>query len=79
MHRDKIRNNADNSPPRLGDDLLRGASEIAHELGENERRIHHLIRTRRIPFFKLGGKLYSRRSVLRKFIKQLEKEARHGR
>jgi hypothetical protein len=66
------------STARLGDDLLRGVKAIADELGEGERRIHHLIATRQIPAFKMGGRLYCRRSALQTHVKKLESQHASG-
>jgi hypothetical protein len=54
----------DAKPPR-DDDLLWGAQAMADELGVSLERIRYLIRTRRVPFTKLGPKtiLASRRKL----------------
>jgi hypothetical protein len=50
---------------RLADDLLKGARHIAHELGCSEREAYHLAERKLIPAFKIGGRIYARRSELR--------------
>ena len=61
-----------NISPRIGDDLICGASAIAEELGEPTRRIYYLLQNRKIPCFHLGGRWYARRSALRDFFERLE-------
>jgi hypothetical protein len=56
--------------PDLGDDLLKGAREIASFLGPSftERGIFHLVEKGAIPFTRLPGTttIYSRKSALRR-------------
>lgn len=58
----------------IGDDLLRGAKQIADFLKVKERTVYHLIDTEQIPFFKLGGRVCARRSSLARHIEALENE-----
>ena len=51
-------------------DLLHGVREISKVLGPTERQTYHLIRDGRVPAFKLGGTLCSRRSVLHGWLEQ---------
>ncbi len=51
-------------------DLLHGVREISKVLGLTERQTYHLIRDGRVPVFKLGGTLCSRRSVLHGWLEQ---------
>lgn len=60
---------------RLADDLIIGIVGIADELGCKPRQAQHLIHTRQIPAFRLGGKLAARRSSLRRRVEQLEQAA----
>ena len=67
-----------NISPRIGDDLICGASAIAEELGEPIRRIYYLLQHRKIPSFHLGGRWYARRSALREFFERLENDCHNG-
>ena len=61
--------------PALGDDILRGADEIALFLyGENRhrRKVYNLIETNRLPHFRLGSTVCARKSVLLGWIKAQE-------
>lgn len=63
--------------PKLADDLLRGAEEIAEFMfgsAAERRRVYHLAQTSRLPVFRLGAMLCVRRSVLMAWI--AEQEAR---
>ncbi len=51
-------------------DLLHGVRAISEVLGLTERQTYHLIRDGRVPVFKLGGTVCSRRSVLRGWLEQ---------
>jgi len=60
-------------------DLLRGAEEIALYLygkREERRKVYHLVKTSKIPVFKLGSMICARRSVLVKWVES--QEERHG-
>ncbi len=59
---------------RIGDDLIVGVRAIANELDETPRRIHHLLSTRQLPGFKLGGRWYCCRSRLAEFFLELEQK-----
>ena len=59
-------------------DLLRGAEEIAQFLFDDanaRRKVYHLVATSRLPHFKLGSMICSRRSTLRKWVEQQENRA----
>jgi hypothetical protein len=66
----------DSAPePDFADDLLRGAAEIAMFLFNDplgRRKVFHLANSSKLPFFKLGGMICARRSVLLKWIKDQE-------
>ena len=49
---------------QLGDDLLSGASAIAAFLGMTPRTVYDLAEKGRIPTFKLGNRIYARKSEL---------------
>ncbi len=51
-------------------DLLYGAVAIAECLGLKEAQTRHLIRLERIPYFRVGGILCSRRSQLVRWLDQ---------
>lgn len=56
-------------------DLLHGADDIAEFLyGDRKyrRRVYHLVETRQIPVFRLGGRLTARRSTLVHAFEKLE-------
>jgi len=60
-------------------DMLRGADEIALYLygnREERRKIYHLVRTSKLPVFKLGSMICARRSVLLKWVQT--QEERHA-
>ena len=64
-------NTANQLPQDLGDDLLRGADEIAAFIfGErgSRRKIYYLAETSHLPVFRLGATLCARRSVLLRWI-----------
>ena len=58
------------NPP--ASDLLYGAGAIARFLGVKPRAAYHLIETRRIPFFKIGKVVCSRRTSLAAKLDELE-------
>jgi len=60
---------------RLSEDLIEGAEAIGAELGVPTRRAFVLMERRAIPAFKMLGKWYARRSVLRAHIEKLERGA----
>ena len=51
-------------------DLLYGVRSIGEALGLTEEQADHLIRAGRIPAFKLGGRVCSRRSVLHGWLEE---------
>ena len=53
-------------------DLLYGVPAIADYLGVTKRTAYHLVETKRIPFFRMGKILCSRRSKLMAAMEQLE-------
>ena len=65
----------DTSNPSAAADLLYGANAIAEFLGVKPRAAYHLIETRRIPFFKIGKVVCSRRSSLAAKLAELEAES----
>jgi hypothetical protein len=59
------------APAPLGDDLLRGADEIAaYVFGPrgSRRKIYYLAETSHLPVFRLGSMLCARRSVIERWI-----------
>jgi hypothetical protein len=66
-------------PQELGDDILRGADEIAAFIfGErgSRRKIYYLAETSHLPVFRLGATLCARRSVLLRWIAGQESRVR---
>jgi hypothetical protein len=61
--------------PKPADDLIWGAKAIADELGIPLTRVYYLIRTKRIPFKKLGPKtiIASRRQLQRALSQIVER------
>jgi hypothetical protein len=62
----------------LGDDLLRGADEIAEFIfgaRGSRRKIYYLAETSHLPVFRLGAVLCARRSVLMQWIAGQESRA----
>jgi hypothetical protein len=64
----------DTSTPAAGD-LLYGARAIADFLGITPKATYHLVEAKRIPSFKIGKTICSRRSTLARAIEELEAEA----
>ena len=60
----------------IGADTIEGAVEIARWLGKTERQVSHLIETKALPVFKLGGRWHMRKSTYRAFIADLEARVR---
>ncbi len=64
----------------LANDALCGAQEIADflrkaqggKLRANRRAVYHLVNTSRLPTYRLGGKIWARKSVLLKWIEDQE-------
>ena len=65
----------DTSSPPAGADLLYGAHAIAAFLGVKTRAAYHLIETGRIPHFKIGKVVCSRRTSLAAKLDELEAES----
>jgi hypothetical protein len=62
----------------LGDDLLVGAAEIAQFLfndPKKRRRVYHLVEHSKLPVFWLGKIICGRKSTLRGFIVDQERQA----
>lgn len=49
---------------QLSQDLLVGADEAAEFTGLSRRTIYHLVEQNQIPFSRMGGRLYFRKSAL---------------
>ncbi|WP_420331886.1 DNA-binding protein [Oceanicaulis alexandrii] len=63
----------------VGADLLEGAGEIALFLwGKDKptkrRQIYHLVESEAIPIFRMGQRIYARRSTLTAWIEKQEAE-----
>jgi NMD protein affecting ribosome stability and mRNA decay len=61
--------------PNFAQDLLRGAEEIAQYLFNDRsarRKVYHLVATSRLPHFKLGSMICTRKSTLEKWIQEQE-------
>ena len=56
----------------IGEDLIRGASNISEELGEPLRRIYYLLESGQLPAWKMGSRWYLRRSALLEHFQRLE-------
>ena len=63
--------------PTLADDLIVGAEAIGDELGPKytKRRTYHVLESGQIPAFQIGSVWHARRSTLRAFFEQREREA----
>jgi hypothetical protein len=64
--------------PALADDLLEGADAIAEFIcgdRKKRRKIYHLIETKQIPAFHLGGKVCARKSAIMAAITEKERRA----
>lgn len=59
-------------------DLLTGIQAIADAIGMTKRQAYHLHETGEIPTFKMGGKVFARRSTLAKHFAAQEAAARKG-
>jgi len=63
------------TPAELASDILHGADQIAHFLygdKKHRRRVYRLVETGKLPHFKLGASVCSRKSVLLKWIRNQE-------
>lgn len=57
----------------LANDLLRGVGAISAFTGLPKRAVYHLAETKRLPLFKMDGRIWcGRKSTLRKHIDNLE-------
>jgi hypothetical protein len=62
----------------LGDDLLEGAAAIAQFLfndPKKRRKVYHLVEHSKLPVFWLGKIICGRKSTLRGFIVEQERQA----
>ncbi|WP_051134123.1 helix-turn-helix domain-containing protein [Methylocystis sp. ATCC 49242] len=69
------------SPNSIADDLLEGADEISIFLfGEHDdkRRVYHLIARGHLPSFRIGKKIFARKSALLKHLSDLEANGTKG-
>lgn len=57
------------------EDLLTGTKQIAAFLGLSEFRVSHAIRMKRIPFFRIGGRIMGRKSSLTQWLADQEAAA----
>jgi hypothetical protein len=57
--------------PELSTDLLRGLRAVAAFIGESENVTYWLIRTKRLPAGKLGGKIIASKTQLTRHIDAL--------
>lgn len=64
-----------NDPISFADDILEGAAAIAVYLKKSERQTYHLLETRQLPAFVMGGKWHMRKSRHQRHIEQLEAAA----
>lgn len=66
------------SQPSPGEDMIEGAGSIAKFVfgSEKERRkIYHIFERHDFPAFKIGGKLYARKSSILKWLAEKEQRA----
>jgi hypothetical protein len=61
--------------PKLADDLMVGAKQIADWLGVSERKVFYWGETKRIPIFKVGSQLAGRKSTIARHLEKLELES----
>lgn len=54
-----------NIPPRIADDLLKGAAAIADEIGETRQNVYYLAAQGLLPITRRGKILYALKSELR--------------
>jgi hypothetical protein len=57
----------------LAEDLMIGAEPIAAWLGVSVRQIFYMHETKKLPLFKIGGRVAGRKSKLMEFIEELER------
>lgn len=63
-------------PAELASDILHGAAQIAHFLygdGKRRRKVYRLVEANKLPHFRLGINVCSRKSALVAWIRQQEK------
>ena len=60
-----MQSDQDSDHADLKDDLLPGVAAIAEFTGEKRRRTQYLVDTNQIPTFKIGARIYGRKSELR--------------
>jgi hypothetical protein len=63
------------TPAELASDVLRGADQIAHYLygcAKQRRKIYRLVAVGKLPHFRLGKTICSRRSVIIEWIRRHE-------
>jgi excisionase family DNA binding protein len=64
------------APAELASDILHGAGQIAHYLygdKKHRRKVYRLVEAGKLPHFRLGTNICSRRSALCTWISQQEK------
>jgi hypothetical protein len=59
----------------MADDTLEGTRAIAEFIGKTERQTDHLLQSKHLPAFKLGGRWHMRKSTFAGHIERLEAEA----
>jgi hypothetical protein len=65
------------TPAELASDILHGAGQIAHFLygdDKHRRRVYRLVEAGKLPHFRLGATICSRRSVLSGWISEQENQ-----
>lgn len=60
---------------RIADDILRGAAEIAQELGVTERAVYMYVARKKLPIGRWGGQLIAFRSELRRALERATAKA----
>jgi hypothetical protein len=59
----------------MADDTLEGTRAIAEFIGKTDRQTDHLLQSRQLPAFKLGGRWHMRKSTYLNHVERLEAEA----
>ena len=72
--------NEDIATPALSDDLIEGAEGLAEFIfgsrsPKYRRKIYHLTEQGELPSFRLGAKIYGRKSVILKWVEDQERRA----
>jgi excisionase family DNA binding protein len=63
----------------MSDRIFHGAQEIADHLQLTRRAVYHLIKSGRLPVFRLGtAKIHARQEALDRFIEEQEKRNSSG-